>query len=360
MKKDQRQSRHTSHFLSSKLLSGKYLSSKLHEGKSLSYKYLKSKSLLRITLESKARWGLLFISMLLVCTLMPHTASTYASGGQVEGGIADIHAAKELKAQRQWSYVANTVTEDTTSPSPPASKRKKWAIIIDDFGNDMKGTKEMLDLPVPITVAVMPFLPTTKRDATDAHRRGHEVIVHLPMEPNKGRPEWLGPGAITSGLTDAEVRERVQKAIADVPFAVGMNNHMGSKITSDKRIMSIVLDVCKERGMFFVDSRTNYKSVVPELAATKGLPPVRNDIFLDHKYDRNHIFSQMNVVSDWFREHDTCVTIGHVGISGLHTSAAIRSSLPKLQQQADIVGLSSLISDVWHWRPDPTMPTNNE
>lgn len=324
-------------------------------GKFLGCKPLKSK-----TLDSKTRWGLLFILALFVCMVMPHTASTYANGEQEEGRATVIYAGGEHQAQRQRSYVANSSTEDTTSPPSPASTRKKWAIIIDDFGNDMKGTKEMLDLPVPITVAVMPFLPTTQRDATDAHRRGHEVIVHLPMEPNKGRPEWLGPGAITSGLTDAEVRERVEKAIADVPFAVGMNNHMGSKITSDKRIMSVVLDVCKEHGMFFVDSRTNYRSVVPELAATKGLPPVRNDIFLDHKYSRAHIFSQMNAVSDWFQEHDTCVTIGHVGAPGMHTSAAIRAALPKLQQQADIVGLSSLINDVWNWRPDPTMPTNNE
>lgn len=350
MNEDRKQSRVSSKFLNSKFLNSKFLSSY-----TLNRNSLKSKSL-----NSKVRWGFLLISVLLVCMVTSHTASTYANGDQKEDRTAVIHAGGKHKLLRQGSYVANSATEDTASLSPPASMRKKWAIIIDDFGNDMKGTKEMLDLPVPITVAVMPFLPTTRRDATEAHRRGHEVIVHLPMEPNQGRPEWLGPGAITSGLTDAEVRERVEKAIADVPFAVGMNNHMGSKITSDKRIMSIVLDVCKEHGMFFVDSRTNYRSVVPELAATKGLPPVSNDIFLDHKYDRSHIFSQMNTISDWFRKHDTCVTIGHVGAPGLHTSAAIRAALPKLQQQADIVGLSSLINAVWNWSPDPTMPTNNE
>lgn len=89
-----------------------------------------------------------------------------------------------------------------------------------------------------------------QKDAIAAHEKGMDVIVHMPMEPKSGRPEWLGPGAITSSLTDAEVRERVEKAIDDVPYAIGMNNHMGSKVTSDKRIMSIVLDVCRERGLF--------------------------------------------------------------------------------------------------------------
>lgn len=157
--------------------------------------------------------------------------------------------------------------------------QKRVAVIIDDLGNNMKGTEEILNLPVKITVAVMPFLPTTKRDAMEAHKRGHDVIVHLPMEPKQGKPEWLGPGAIKANMTDEEVRAKVTAAIKDVPYAIGMNNHMGSKITSDKRIMSIVLDVCKEHGLFFVDSRTNYRSVVPELAAKKGMPPVRNDVF---------------------------------------------------------------------------------
>lgn len=117
-----------------------------------------------------------------------------------------------------------------------------------------------------------------------------DVIVHMPMEPKKGKPEWLGPGAITSNLTDEQVRERVEKAIDDVPYAIGMNNHMGSKITSDKRIMSIVLDVCLERGLFFVDSRTNFRSVVGDLAIAKNMPPVGNDIFWMIKIQR-HIFA---------------------------------------------------------------------
>ncbi|AHC19429.1 divergent polysaccharide deacetylase family protein [Paenibacillus polymyxa] len=240
--------------------------------------------------------------------------------------------------------------------------QKMVAVIIDDLGNNMKGTEQILNLPVKITVAVMPFLPTTKQDAMEAHKRGHDVIVHLPMEPKQGKPEWLGPGAIKANMTDEEVRAKVTAAIKDVPYAIGMNNHMGSKVTSDKRIMSIVLDVCKEHGLFFVDSRTNYWSVVPELAAKKGMPPVRNDVFLDDVHTLAHVNRQLTKVVEWLDEHDTCVTIGHVGVSGMYTSSALHSSVPKLKEHAKFVGISDLVRAVWGWTGDPatntTMPSD--
>ncbi|MEC0180913.1 divergent polysaccharide deacetylase family protein [Paenibacillus peoriae] len=236
-------------------------------------------------------------------------------------------------------------------------EKKMVAIIIDDMGNNMKGTEQILQLPVKITVAVMPFLPTTQQDAIEAHKRGHDVIVHLPMEPKQGKPEWLGPGAIRANMTDDEVRAKVTAAIKDVPYAIGMNNHMGSKVTSDKRIMSIVLDVCKEHGLFFVDSRTNYWSVVPELAAEKGMPPVRNDIFLDDTHTLTHVNRQITKVMEWLDKHDTCVTIGHVGVAGRYTSSALQSSVPTLKDHAKFVGISDLVRSVWGWKGNPAANT---
>ncbi|QZN78834.1 divergent polysaccharide deacetylase family protein [Paenibacillus sp. DR312] len=248
----------------------------------------------------------------------------------------------------------------TAAASESPSNHKRLAIIIDDVGNDMKGTAEILAMPVKLTVAVMPFLPTTKKDAIAAHEKGMDVIVHMPMEPKKGRPEWLGPGAITSNLTDEEVRSRVEKAIDDVPHAIGMNNHMGSKITSDKRIMSIVLDVCKERGLFFVDSRTNFRSVVGELAISKNMPPVGNDIFLDDQNSKQHIRKQLDLAAQRAIDKNICVVIGHVGHSGMNTSAVIRESVSRLQNQVQFVGIGDLVRDVWQWQSAPTLPTDNK
>ncbi|MGF6354503.1 polysaccharide deacetylase 2 family uncharacterized protein YibQ [Paenibacillus sp. 4624] len=250
-----------------------------------------------------------------------------------------------------------------TLPEPAlssSSQPNRMAIIIDDVGNDMRGTAEILDMPVKLTVAVMPFLQTTKKDAIAAHEKGMDVIVHMPMEPKKGKPEWLGPGAITSNLTDEQVRERVEKAIDNVPYAIGMNNHMGSKITSDKRIMSIILDVCLERGLFFVDSRTNFRSVVGDLAIAKNMPPVGNDIFLDDQNSKAHIRKQLDLAAQRAVEKKSCVVIGHVGHTGMNTSAVIRESVSRLQNQVQFVGIGDMVRDVWHWQAAPTLPTDNK
>lgn len=221
---------------------------------------------------------------------------------------------------------------------------KRAAIVIDDFGNDMHGTKEMMNLPIPITVAVMPFLPTTKRDAEWAHKAGHEVIVHMPMEPKSGKMDkWLGPGAITTNLTDNEIRQRINAAIDDVPYAVGMNNHMGSKVTGDSRVMRIILEECQKRRVFFLDSHTNYRSVALKHASKIGVPCIENHIFLDDINTKQHISKQMKLLQEHLKEHDQCVVIGHVG-SRKKTAEVLGEVIPQLRNEIEFVPVSKLMS----------------
>ncbi|TJY41346.1 divergent polysaccharide deacetylase family protein [Cohnella pontilimi] len=229
------------------------------------------------------------------------------------------------------------------APAGRLAASRHIAIVIDDFGNGMKGTGEMLRLPVKFTAAVMPFLPTTRRDAEAAHVQGHDVIIHLPMEPNRGKASWLGPGAILTSLPDQEIRRRVLAAIENVPYAIGMNNHMGSKATSDERVMRIVLEVCKERGLFFLDSRTSSRSVVPQVAQELGVPILRNDVFLDEVYTHRHVSRQISVVRKELLKRAACVVIGHVGPPGLITSGELKTAIPKLQAEATFVRLSELL-----------------
>ncbi|SFK70570.1 hypothetical protein SAMN03159341_101184 [Paenibacillus sp. 1_12] len=219
---------------------------------------------------------------------------------------------------------------------------KKIAIVIDDFGNDMRGTDEMMALKIPFTAAVMPFLPTTRRDAEWAHRLGHDVLVHMPMEPVRGKKSWLGPGAITTDLSDEEIRTRVQAAINDVPFAIGMNNHMGSKVTADPRVMRIILDVCKQNHLIYLDSKTTHKSVVQSLAKELGVRTLENHIFMDDQYTRAHILKQARKLEAHVKDNETTVVIGHVGVPGKHTAAIIQQSVPALQQIAEFVKISQL------------------
>lgn len=225
-------------------------------------------------------------------------------------------------------------------------EKKELAIVIDDFGNNMKGTKEMLELPIPITAAIMPFLSTTAQDAKMAHEKGHEVIVHLPMEPKKGKKSWLGPGAITTDLSNAEIRDRVEEAITNVPFAVGMNHHMGSKATEDERVMRIVLQVCKEKGLYYLDSKTTGKGIIEKVAKELNVPYLENDLFFDHIYSEQHIMKQGNLLVRKLEKKDQYVAIGHVGVSGPKVVNMLKEYIPVFQKEANIVPLSNLIPEV--------------
>ncbi|WP_102346018.1 divergent polysaccharide deacetylase family protein [Bacillus sp. Marseille-P3661] len=221
--------------------------------------------------------------------------------------------------------------------------KKELAIVIDDFGNNMKGTAEMLELPIPLTVAVMPFLPTTEQDAKLAHAKGHEVIVHMPMQPKHGKKSWLGPGAITTDLSDEEVRKRIESAIDNVPYAVGMNHHLGSKVTEDERIMRIILEICKERNLYYLDSKTAEKSVIPKLAEELEVPYLENDLFFDHVYSEKHIYRQASNIVKYLLQYEQIIAIGHVGITGERVVGALKTYIPEYEKEAEIVTLSELI-----------------
>lgn len=269
-----------------------------------------------------------------------HLIATAAVMISVIGSAAPSVSAKGIHKQREES----------------APSRNKVVIIIDDFGNGMKGTDEMFSLPIKLTVAVMPFLPTTVKDATRAHERGDDVILHLPMEPRQGNPKWLGPGAVMANMTDEEVRQKVEAALDNVPYAIGINNHMGSKITGDERIMKVILSVCKERGLFFVDSKTNYRSVAGKLAMQMGLPRVENHIFLDDTHTASHVLKQMGLVKNLAQDQRFCVTIGHVGVHGKETATGIRSGIELMKDEVEFLGISDLVKKEMKWQSNLTLP----
>jgi polysaccharide deacetylase 2 family uncharacterized protein YibQ len=226
---------------------------------------------------------------------------------------------------------------------PITPLEKQVAVVIDDFGNDMAGTEEMLTIPIPLTIAVMPFLPTTKRDARLAHEKGHEVLVHLPMEPIRGKKKWLGPGAITTDLSSEEIRKRVKDAIQDVPYAIGINNHMGSKATADERVARIVVEVCKEKGMMILDSKTTDKSLLVKLAKQMAVPYAENELFLDDVDTLTHISKQMNKIHRLLLKQNQCIAIGHVGLAGKKTAQVIQASVSSIQKEARFVPVSKLM-----------------
>ncbi len=156
----------------------------------------------------------------------------------------------------------------------------KLAIIIDDFGQSREGVEEMMRIDEHLTFAVMPFLEFTEEDAKRGKELGYEIIIHLPMEANKGKLSWLGPKPILCGMKKNEIRQIVEEAAEDVPYAIGANIHMGSKACCQEEIMESILEVVKEKKLYyFVDSRTAKKTVAKKKADEMGILCYDNNVF---------------------------------------------------------------------------------
>ncbi len=175
----------------------------------------------------------------------------------------------------------------TTKPAAPAGK---VALIVDDMGNSLEALDELLGLGEPVTVAVLPYSAHALETARRAHEKGLEVLLHLPLESLNGNGSEAGTeGLIRSGMGDEEVRSLMAEELDRVPYARGVNNHMGSKVTADTAMMRTILEPLRERGLYFLDSRTSAKSVAYDVAVGMGIPAASRQVFLDADGDTSRI-----------------------------------------------------------------------
>ena len=193
----------------------------------------------------------------------------------------------------------------------PEPEQPRLAVIVDDFGyfyNQL--VRDFLSIEVPITVTVIPGLKHSKRICEAAREAGKDVLCHLPMEPERGGYDDGEIPLIRVDMSDGNIRTAVGGALETTPNVVGMNNHMGSKATADRRVMEAVLKVCKEKGLFFLDSMTTQRSAVREAAKRVGVPTISNDIFIDNEgEDRRENMGKMISIA---RRRGYAVGIMHV------------------------------------------------
>lgn len=210
-----------------------------------------------------------------------------------------------------------------------AAAENQAAIIIDDFGGDVKGVTSFLEGEIPITVAIMPFLEKATEQAKLAHENGLEVMIHLPLEPKKGKASWLGPKGITTNLSKEEINKRLQEAYDAIPYAKGLNNHMGSKAMEDQRIVELIVQFAQEKNLYLVDSGTTPKSLMPDLARHYNVPCFKRTLFLDDSLSsKKHVSKQLHTFVNSTDYYEQPIAIGHVGIKGHETFSAIKSALP--------------------------------
>jgi len=230
-------------------------------------------------------------------------------------------------------------TPPLQSPAIPEDVLPKVAIIIDDFGYDLQMAKRFINLKGQLTCAVLPQSAYGRQIAILAKEAGHEVMLHQPMEPNEYPMVDPGPGAILASMTPDERISRLTANIDAVPGVVGVNNHMGSKLTTLSDEMNQVFTALKSRGLFFVDSRTTAATVSQSAARLFKVPFAERDVFLDHVREEGEIRAQIENLINIAEIHGKAVGIGHPHEV---TYRILKEALPGMKKRVHLVPASAI------------------
>lgn len=194
---------------------------------------------------------------------------------------------------------------------PELPSKGKLIFVFDDAGHNLEQLQYFLDLPFPCTIAVLPKLPNSRETARRIRAAGKELILHQPMQalnPNINP----GDGAVKPGMDREEIKKIVASNVEEIGPIAGMNNHEGSLITSDEKAMEAVLELCREKNIYFLDSRTSSKSVVPQVAKKLNMNIWERAVFLDNKRDKAYMKKQIIEGLEIASQRGEAIMIGHV------------------------------------------------
>ncbi|MCF8067588.1 MAG: divergent polysaccharide deacetylase family protein [Desulfobacterales bacterium] len=222
----------------------------------------------------------------------------------------------------------------------PNDKRPMVALIIDDLGYDGPLADKFLGLDAEITLSILPYSPKQEQIARAAHQKGLEVMLHLPMEPREYPKIDPGPGALVSDMTPDQLVSRLERNLAQVPFVVGVNNHMGSRLTENSDQMNQIMIILKKRNLYFIDSRTTAGTLCRPSAKMFQVPFAERDVFLDHKQDAGFIRKQINQLIRDAEKHGEAVGIGH---PSRVTYEVLKEMLPLLKKKVRLVPASKIV-----------------
>jgi len=233
------------------------------------------------------------------------------------------------------------VPSPTPKPQPAPNARGRLAILLDDGGQKLDLVSEAATLPTEVGFAILPFLPKSSETAVGLHEAGHEIWLHLPMEPENYPANDPGPGAVLMSMNSDDLRAAVHSAINNIPHAIGVNNHMGSKATADLKTMTWIMQELKTRDLAFIDSRTTIHTVAEEAAQAQGVPTNRRHVFLDNERSAAAIRVQLDEAVYRSRMEGEIIAIGHLDNV---TIEVLAQELPGLAKRgADLVNPSDLV-----------------
>lgn len=254
--------------------------------------------------------------------------AAFAAAG--EAGIPTAHRVRS--SVREPRPAGPRVEEDS-------QKLPRVAIIIDDMGYQQRIGEALLDLDMNLTFSFLPAGPFTPAQQERAWREGHDVLLHIPMEPHDPSSD-AGPDTLLVADPPEAIAGKTQRHLVAVPRAVGVNNHMGSRFTEDPAVMGLFLQQIAKRGLFFVDSGTSSRSIAMETARAMGMQTARRDVFLDNVEDGGEICLQLQVLVEHAVRHGGSIGIGHPGET---TLAALTGCGEMLAGRVRVVGIRELV-----------------
>jgi len=232
------------------------------------------------------------------------------------------------------------IVDDLASSEGEINFSPKAAFIIDDLGYETEVAKKMMELEFPVALSILPFLQYSEFTAEEGEKNNKEIMLHLPMEANNNGTD-PGPGAIKSDMSEEEIRQAVRDCIFNFPYIIGVNNHMGSKITEDREIMEIVLEEIKKYNLFFIDSVTTKDSIAYEVAREMEIKSAVRSVFLDNENDMDYIKGQILEVQETALREGEAIAIGH---SRINTFYVLKRMVPELIKAGiEIVPVSELV-----------------
>ncbi|MBU2978673.1 divergent polysaccharide deacetylase family protein [Alteromonas sp. C1M14] len=250
------------------------------------------------------------------------------------------------KTQRQWTdrlaLFLSVLLTLFCLPVVAAATEPKIVLIIDDIGH-RDSDHRALELPKEVTFSILPDAPLTKELSELAHAQGRDIMLHMPMESFDGQA--MGPDGLKVGMYEAQMEALFERALNSVPYAIGVNNHMGSRLTSLAAPMHILMAMIKTHNLFFIDSRTSPQTVAEEAALSAGIPAARRHVFLDHERTQAAMEREYKRLLVMARQQGVAVAIAHPHPATLRF---LQSKLPNLQAQG--IRLAT-VSDLFSPRP---------
>ncbi len=248
---------------------------------------------------------------------------------------------------REKQFNITKLRPDALPPKKRKARKKftggkaKIAIVIDDVGMNIKQSNAAINLPNEVTLAMLPYAKTVRDLAKKAKAKGHELIIHTPMEAMNDDVS-LGSMALYTDMGRKEFQDEFNKIANSFEGYVGVNNHMGSRLTQDTKAMDMLMRELNKRGLFFLDSKTIGNSIAAQTAETHGIPNVTRDIFLDHEGTAEFVLNALKKTERVARQTGSAIAIGH---PKKVTMAALRRWIPTLEDKGfELVPLSTLVN----------------